>query len=234
MSQDDKGAPERRVTAVAGVSVIAALIALVVWQRSSLVALYRELSASSGAPAEQASETPRAVLYEEDPANPQGRRLDGSAAWRTDAVPSGTNEPPDIVVRGAIEIPDRKMSVAWMLRHETDASRPASHTIEISFMLPPDFPGRGITEVPGVWMKPAEMLQGTALAGLSAKVANGYFLIGLSAMPADRERNVQLLKDRPWFEMPMIYTNNRRAILAVEKGAPGDDAFKRAFAAWEK
>ena len=44
----------------------------------------------------------------------------------------------------------------------------------------------------------------------------GYFLIGLSSTPQDRDRNIQLLKDRPWFEMPIVYSNNRRAILAVE------------------
>jgi hypothetical protein len=223
--------------------VTAGLVAIMIWQQPNLAALYRALLASRGAPAvpsEQVSKTPHAVLYEEDPADQQGRRLAGSAVWRTDAVPSGTNEPPDIVVRGEIEIPDRKMSVAWMLRHDTDQSRTASHTIEISFMLPPDFPGGGILNVPGVWMKEAEdskgaqLAKGTALAGLSAKVATGYFLIGLSATPAERERNVQLLKDWPWFEMPIVYANNRRAILAIEKGASGDDAFKRAFAAWEK
>ena len=80
----------------------------------------------------------------------------------------------------------------------------------------------------------AEETQGTKLAGLSAKVTTGYFLIGLSGAPADKDRNVQLLKERPWFDIPIVYTNNRRAILAMEKGTPGERAFAQAFAAWEK
>ena len=55
---------------------------------------------------------------------------------------------------------------------------------------------------------------------------------GLSG--ADRQRNIQLLKDQAWFDIPIVYTNNGRAILAVEKGPPGDRAFADAFAAWAK
>jgi hypothetical protein len=126
------------------------------------------------------------------------------------------------------------MSMTWMLRRDTDPGRSTSHTIEITFKLPPDFPSGGIFNVPGIWMKPAEQTQGTALAGASVKVTTGYFLIGLSAAAPEKERNIQLLKDRPWFDIPIVYTNNRRAILAMEKGTPGERAFAQAFAAWEK
>jgi hypothetical protein len=32
----------------------------------------------------------------------------------------------------------------------------------------------------------------------------------------------------------LVYVNQRRAIIAVEKGAPGDRAFNEAFAAWRE
>jgi len=51
-------------------------------------------------------------------------------------------------------------------------------------------------------MKPAERLQGTALAGLAVKVTAGYFLIELSAADADKQRNLELLKGRPWIDIP--------------------------------
>jgi hypothetical protein len=69
---------------------------------------------------------------------------------------------------------------------------------------------------------------------MAVKVTNGYFLIGLSAVDADKERNIQLLKERAWFDIMLVYNNNRRAILAIEKGNPGEQAFKQAFAAWGK
>jgi hypothetical protein len=83
-------------------------------------------------------------------------------------------------------------------------------------------------------MKQSEQTRGTPLAGLAVKVTNGFFLIGLSAVDADVQRNMQLIKERPWFDIPIVYTNGGRAILAMEKGPPGDRAFADAFAAWEK
>jgi len=126
------------------------------------------------------------------------------------------------------------MSVTWSLRRNTDKTLPASHTIEIMFSLPADFPGGGIASAPGVLMKQTEKARGTPLAGLSVKVTNGFFLIGLSGIDSDQQRNVQLLKDLQWFDLPIVYTNGSRAIIAVEKGTSGDRAFANAFAAWGK
>jgi hypothetical protein len=83
-------------------------------------------------------------------------------------------------------------------------------------------------------MKQAEQTRGVPLAGLAVKVTNGYYLIGLSSVDADKERNLQLLKERGWFDIPVVYNNNRRAILAMEKGTPGDRAFAEAFKAWKQ
>ena len=176
----------------------------------------------------------RVVLYEEDSNNPQGRQFVGSAIWRTETVSPGSGLAPELEVRADITIPERNMTVTWTLRRNTDQALPASHTIEIMFNLPPDFPGGGIANVPGVLMKDSEQARGVPLAGLAVKVTNGFFLIGLSAVDADVQRNVQLLKDRPWFDIPIVYNNGGRAILAMEKGPPGDRAFADAFAAWAK
>ncbi len=176
----------------------------------------------------------RVVLYEEDPNDPQGKRSVGSAIWRTETVSPGPGLAPELAVRADVEIPDRKMTVTWSLRRNTDQALPASHTIEIMFKLPPDFPGGGIANVPGILMKQSEQARGTPLAGLAVKVTNGFFLVGLSAVEADMQRNVQLLKERPWFDIPIVYTTGGRAILAMEKGPPGEKAFAEAFAAWEK
>jgi len=71
-----------------------------------------------------------------------------------------------------------------------------------------------------------------AAGGLAVKVTDGFFLVGLSNVEADRTRNLQLLKERSWFDVPLVYVNQRRAIIAIEKGAPGERAFNDAFAAW--
>jgi hypothetical protein len=81
-------------------------------------------------------------------------------------------------------------------------------------------------------MKTAEKARGVPLAGLSVKVTNGYFLIGLSAVDIDVQRNVQFLKERDWFDIPIVYNSGKRAILAMEKGPAGVRAFQEAFKAW--
>jgi len=174
----------------------------------------------------------KVVLYDEDPNDPQGKRYVGSALWRTETVSPGPGLAPELAVRADIEIPERKLRMTWSLRRNSDKALPASHTIEIMFTLPADFPEGGIGNVPGVLMKQSEQARGVPLAGLAVKVTNGYFLIGLSAVEADQQRNIQLLKERDWFDVPLVYTSGKRAILAMEKGAPGTRVFEEAFRAW--
>jgi hypothetical protein len=187
-----------------------------------------------GAAQQAAPVAQRVVLYEEDPADPQGKRYIGSAIWRTETVSPGPGLAPDIAVRADVEIPDRRFTMTFSLRRNTDQALPASHTVEIMFTLPADFPAGGIANVPGILMKQAEQTRGTPLSGLAVKVTTGFFLIGLSAVATDLERNMQLLKERSWFDIPVVYNNGTRAILAIEKGTPGERAFSEAFTAWER
>ena len=174
----------------------------------------------------------RVVLYEEDPGDPQGKRYVGSVTWRTEAAPPSPGQPPEMAVRANLEIPERRMNMTMSVHRNTDKALPASHTIELVFNLPPDFPYGGISNVPGVLMKQAEQTRGAPLAGLAVKVTAGFFLLGLSSAESDMQRNLQLLKERSWFDIPIVYGNGRRAILAVEKGTPGERAFNEAFTAW--
>jgi hypothetical protein len=192
----------------------------------------------SGTPSPNTANAPAAavaqkvVLYDEDPSDPQGKRYVGSALWRTETISPGPGLSPELAIRADIEIPERKLRMTWSLRRNTDKALPASHTIEIMFTLPADFPEGGINNVPGVLMKQNEQARGVPLAGLAVKVTNGYFLIGLSAVDVDVQRNIQLLKERDWFDIPLVYTSGKRAILAMEKGTPGTRAFEEAFRAW--
>jgi hypothetical protein len=174
----------------------------------------------------------RVVLYDEDPSDPKGKQYVGSVIWRTEQIKAAAGQKADIAVRADIEIPDRKFKMTMSFRRNTDTSLPASHTAELTFILPPDFAGGGVSNVPGILMKSNEQARGTPLAGLAVKVTDGFFLVGLSNVDADRARNLQLLKERSWFDVPLVYVNQRRAIIAIEKGAPGERAFNDAFAAW--
>lgn len=174
----------------------------------------------------------RAVLYEEGPNQQSGEASQGTVTWRTESVSGGADQPLDTALRGDIEIPGRKLRATLTIRRNADTTLPASHTIEIQFTLPEDFPNAGISNVPGVLMKADEAARGAAVSGLSVRVTSGFFLIGLSNSETERSVNEQLLRDRGWIDIPILYDNGRRAVLTLEKGNPGQQAFQDAFSAW--
>jgi hypothetical protein len=244
--------------------ILAGLVAAVSWQWSTVAHLYQFLGRNgqqlqnqvSGdnpsakpefwprVPQEQAGgqapglsgQTAPAVasLIEADPSDPKGKRYVGSVIWRTEMVSAALGVAPELAVRADIEIPERRMTMTWSIRRNTDNTLPASHTIEMTFNLPADFSGGSIANVAAIVMKQSEDARGNKLVTRVAKVTNGFFLIGLSAVDADAQRDKQLLQDRPWFDIGIIYTNGNQAILALEKGESGNRAFAQAFAAWDK
>jgi hypothetical protein len=249
--QQHSGLPLRRIAiAAAAVLILLTAVAFGLWNRSAIVGYFAGTPTASrtvdtgtrpkiadriggttvddgGAPVAQ-----KVVLYEEDPNDQAGKRYVGTAVWRLESVPPAAGKPPDLAIRADIEIPEQNISARWSLRRNDDKTLPASHTVEVMFTLPPNFPHKGITQIPGVLMKQSESTRGVPLAGLAVKVTSNFFLIGLSSVEADRTRNIQLLKERGWFDIPLVYEDGRRAILAIEKGTPGERAFTRAFEAW--
>jgi hypothetical protein len=174
----------------------------------------------------------RATLYEEGPNQQSGEALAGTVLWRTESVTSGQGQPLETAIRGDIDIPGRNLRASMVIRRNADATLPASHTVEIQFDLPPDFPDAGIANVPGVVMKADESARGATVSGLSVRVTSGFFLIGLSNLDTERSVNEQLLRDRSWIDVPILYDNGRRAVLTLEKGTPGTQAFNDAFNVW--
>jgi hypothetical protein len=173
-----------------------------------------------------------ATLYEEDPGVPAGKRFGGEAHWSVETKPDAKGGAAETVVQARVEVPDRGMSLTATFRRNHDKSLPASHTIELMFTLAEGFAHGEIDKVPGILMKEAEAARGVPLAGLSVKVTTSYFLIGLSQVKPERARNMSMLRDRDWFDLPIVYSDKRRAILAFAKGPAGDQAFRQAFAVW--
>jgi hypothetical protein len=174
----------------------------------------------------------RVVLYDEDPSDAKGKQYVGTVVWRTEPVKASGGQPANIAVRADIEVPDRKFKMTMSFRRNTDSSLPASHTVEFTFILPSDFAGGGVSNVPGILMKSNEQAFASWLAGSAVKVTDGFFLVGLSNWEPDRSRNIQFLKEHSWFDVPLVYANQRRASIAFEKGPAGERAFADAFEKW--
>ncbi|GGE39317.1 hypothetical protein GCM10007276_15790 [Agaricicola taiwanensis] len=175
----------------------------------------------------------RSVLYEESPDQQSGTAVSGSAVWRLEDIPNG-GDGQEPQVRAEIDMPNRGIKMVMLIRRNTDATLPASHTVDMQFTLAPGFPNGGIANVPGILFKAGEDAGGTALHGISVKVMNGFFLIGLSNAPNDKEQNLKLMRESSWIDLPLLYENGRRAVLSLELGSPGQQAFAQAIEAWSK
>src|ERR1700751_5670700 len=73
-----------------------------------------------------------AFLHEEDPNDPS-RRLAGSVTWASETLTSNFGAK-ELAIIGRTEFPDRRMSMVLTLRHNTDRSVPATHTLDLYFM----------------------------------------------------------------------------------------------------
>src|SRR4051812_15006602 len=103
----------------------------------ALMMLLTMLQPSSGyAQPRPAPAAQTAVLYEEDPDDPMGKRVTGSAIWQTEPISPGPGQPPEPAIRVDVEIPERNLTIIISIRRNSDLTLPASHTFEIIFKTP--------------------------------------------------------------------------------------------------
>jgi hypothetical protein len=181
----------------------------------------------STAPIEQ-----RAILYEEDPTDPKGKRYSGGVTWRTENISAASGAPAEVVVKADLNVLDAKTAVSMTFRRNTDHTLPASHVVEIKFDRPRDAANGEIAKLHGLLMKQEGKTHGIPLEGEAVKVTSEYFMVALSSGAPQLQRNLKLLKEQSRFEVVLVYGNGSKAILVMDKGAPGEQAFKEAFAAW--
>ncbi|MCM5554880.1 hypothetical protein [Pleomorphomonas sp. NRK KF1] len=191
-----------------------------------------EAPLASAAAGEAIGVAQKAILYEEPIPGSPGTKLDGSVVWSFVNEPALPGDKPVPQIRGDIEVPELGLKMRLSIHKNDDQALPASHIVEMSFDVPPSFAGKFIDAAPGMIAKQTEEARGDTIAGAVAKVSDSLFWLALSGLEQDVARNIQLLKDRPWIDIPIRYGNRRRAILTFEKGAPGDKVFAEAFAAW--
>ncbi|MTI44950.1 hypothetical protein JM93_03557 [Roseibium hamelinense] len=177
--------------------------------------------------------TQRAILYEEgEEANGSGTASNGNVVWSLEKETDVQGREQQ-VLSAAVSIPERSLSANIRIKPNDDSSLPASHLVEIKYEFPEEFSSGDVVNVPGLVMKPTEEARGDALLGASVKVSPGYFWIALSSLSSERERNMGLLSDRGWIDIPMLFDTGKRGILTIEKGDSGKQVVDQAVAAWQ-
>ena len=80
--------------------------------------------------------------------------------------------------------------------------------------------------------KSEETTAGERRAGVTTKDGSNSFGMWLPSAEADAQHNAQLLV-RPWFDVPVVYGDGKRAVIAVAKDAAGVRPFAQALAGWD-
>ena len=191
-------------------------------------------SASPAAPRQEIGVAHRSVFYEEDPANPQVPKAQvGRVVWRLEDINPGQGQPLEKAVSASIDIPDAGLTMKMLLRRNLDTTLPASHTVELTFTTRSGDSGRVIRDIGLLQFKNEEAARGTPVAGLPVPVRENLFLIGLSNLQSDVERNTELFVRRNWIDLPVRMASGQRAILSFEKGASGEQILNSAFSQWQ-
>ena len=172
-------------------------------------------------------------LYEEMLGQSTPTAIEGGVTWEAREEKDDAGRP-QAVIQGTITVPGRSLTALVTFKRNADLSLPASHLVEIVFSLPPGFEGGAIESVQRISMKRTEQDRGNALIAVPARITDDFHMIALNDFPDARATNLELLKTRDWIDIPVTYRNGRRALITMEKGVTGTDAFNKAIAQWQQ
>jgi hypothetical protein len=170
-------------------------------------------------------------LYEERIGQSSPTAIEGSVVWSVQHE-AGQDGRQEATVQGNVTVPERNLSALVTFKRNSDPSLPASHLVEIVFSVPPNFEGGSIDSVQRISMKRTEQDRGDALIAVPAKITDDFHMIALNDYPDARKSNLDLMATRNWIDIPITYRNGRRALLTMEKGGTGTDAFNTAIKEW--
>jgi hypothetical protein len=176
----------------------------------------------------------RAALLLDAPNEPERvKTFVGNVVWRLDNVSRGPGQPLAVGVRAEIDLPDAKLKAVMLIQKNTDETLPASHTIELRFMPAEGSPVPGIAQIQTPQLRREDVASGDPLTGVPAPILRNFFLIGLTRGPLAETRNVDLMRNRGWFDVPMLLSDQRIAKITFEKGSAGERIINEAFDAWK-
>jgi hypothetical protein len=175
----------------------------------------------------------RAALFEETSDGSQAIPVTGRVVWKLETTKSAAGGA-DVAVRAqVIEIAGAIQGADILIRRNREPNIPASHVIEFRFTTPENGGNGKVRDIGVPEMRTVESERGSPLAGLPVPVTDNVFLMGLTNLPGEIERNTDLLRTRGWILLPIRFANGRRALLLLEKGISGDRVILDALQAWK-
>jgi hypothetical protein len=176
-------------------------------------------------PPARAPPAQRAIYYYQGPEGSRGQQAEGTVQW---AEISRDGRP---AVEATLRLAEQNVTATVTITRNDDATLPASHLVEVMFTgsLAPS----PVQRVPALVLKQTEQARGEPLIGAAVMVTPELFWIALSDEADQVGRNLQLLRDGSWFDIPILFDDGTRALLTFEKGIPGDKVFETVLAEWQ-
>lgn len=176
----------------------------------------------------------RAALLLDAPDTPEKvKTFIGSVVWRLDSVPTGAGRPLGTAIHADVDIPEAKVRMSLDMQKNLDESLPASHTINVNFTILPGSELPGVKQIGALQMRREDASNGEPLAGIPVQITDTAYLIGLARGDLV-VRNMDLLKNRAWVDLPLALSNGRIAKFSLEKGPSGARIIADAVSAWEQ
>ena len=174
-----------------------------------------------------------ATYYEATSGTVPLKGLNGSARWRTriEGAASGSHS---TVITLDLLIPERGLAMMMAIRRDAGENAAMTHLLEFKFSDRRGAPIDSIAGLGNILMKEVDGSRGSALAGLSIKVAAGVFLFGLSAERDDVRHNAEALRALSRLDILVKFADGSAAIISLNKGASGERVFEAALADWER
>lgn len=166
----------------------------------------------------------RAIYYFQGSEGQAGQAVDGTATW-TEITKDGRP-----AIQCTLRIAERDVTVMLTIYKNYDEALPASHLVEVQFAG--TLSESTIQRVPALVLKQTEQARGQPLAGAAVPVTNELFWIALSDDKDEVARNIQLMREGSWFDIPILFGDQTRALITFEKGIPGDKVFETVMASW--
>jgi hypothetical protein len=174
-----------------------------------------------------------ATYYEAAGGKVSLKGLNGSARWRTRIEDAASGSRATVITLDLL-IPERGLAMMMAIRRDAGEDVAMTHLLEFKFSDRRGAPIDGIAGLGNILMKEVDGSRGSALAGLSIKVAPGVFLFGLSAERDDARHNAEALRALSRLDILVKFVDGSAATISLDKGASGERVFEAALADWER
>ena len=164
----------------------------------------------------------RAALLVQAPDQPQkAKTYVGTVVWRRENVNHGQDQPLSLAVRADIDLPEAKLKATMIFQKNTDRDA-AGFAYDRSAIScrPTAVRSRPSSRSDVPQLRNEDAPAGDPLAGVPAPITQNYFLIGLTQGDAAVARNIDLIKSRQWFDIPLLLSDNKIAKIDFRERRP--------------